>query len=216
MHAGLWLYEELFLLALNPERGAIPLTAPLEHVIIGAALTDLLLDDRIRIEKKGRSNRVVVFRTSLTGEPILDECLERIRKSQRTKSVQTWVATLAGLKNLTHGTAERLVRRGIVRREEQPFLVFFTRRIYPIVNGAKRAELVEHLRTCVRTEGEPPARAAALLALLKYAGLLATLFDSAERRTHRTRIKQIAKSHPMVGAVDDALAAVHAVAAAAG
>src|SRR5262245_1162990 len=155
MHASLWLYEELFLLTVNQERGTIPMAAS-SYVLIGAALMDLVLENRIRIEKKGPSNRIVMARTSLTGEPLLDECLERIRKS-KPRSLQFWVRALGRLPNLTHGTAERLVRRGIVRREVQPFLFFFTRRVYPIVNRRKRTELVERLRTSVRAATEPPA-----------------------------------------------------------
>ena len=77
----LYLYEEILLLALRDEQGTIA-TGFTEQVVAGAILAELLLDGRISIEDS-RKQLVDLQNNNLTGDPIMDECLEKMAASKR-------------------------------------------------------------------------------------------------------------------------------------
>ena len=96
----LFLYEEIMLLALRDEQGTIATGFP-EQVIAGAILAELLLEGRIAVEDT-RKKLVNLQDSKPTGDPIIDECLEKMSTAKRRASLQTWVSRLASTKNLRH------------------------------------------------------------------------------------------------------------------
>jgi hypothetical protein len=211
----LWLHEELLLLALEAGQGRPPVTGSLSHALAGALLAELLLNERARIEVSKRSKRLVVTRSSLLGEPLLDHWLERLRVSKPTTAA-AWVGRVAAQRGLADRVTERLWLKGTVRREERPFLLLFTRRAHPIVNTALVRASIARLRAALLDGANVPARDLALLGLLRHAGAVRAVFNAQERKLHKKRIRQLTYSDQAAGAIADALAAVHAAIAAAG
>jgi hypothetical protein len=184
------LYEEIMLLALRDEEGTIA-TGYSEHVVAGAILAELLLDQQISIEDT-RKQLVDLQNTKPTGDPIIDECLERIVTSKRRRSLQTWISRLAGTKDLRHKVARRLCDRGILRADLDKVLFVFTRQVYPEIDPLPEKKIVERLRTAIFTDrDEVDPRTVMLISLANGAELLNKTFGRKEVRGRRKRIEQI-------------------------
>ena len=124
---NLFLYEETMLLSLkdkrgSPESGAFYLTA-----MGGAILAELLLSGRIEIEEDRKKKFTRVKSDRSLGDPLLDECLRRIRKSDKRQQLQTWVSRFANTKDLKNRVAMQLCRLGVLRAAEDKVLLFFKR-----------------------------------------------------------------------------------------
>jgi golgi phosphoprotein 3 len=139
--SGLYLHEEVLLLAMHETRGT-PINAVYAYAVAGAALAELLLADRLGTEQVRKSNRVVLKGRTMMGEPYLDACLLEVAEAKRPANVQTWVSRFASMRDLKARLMERLYMRGLVRKEDRPFLLFFSRTVYPMANPQPRQEIV--------------------------------------------------------------------------
>lgn len=188
----LFLYEEITLLALRNEKGTVA-TGFAETVIAGAIMAELLLNERISVEQT-KKQLVNVENSNLTGDTLLDECLERISTSKRRASISTWVSRLAHLKKLRHRVALQLCDRGILHADEDKVLLFFTRKIYPEINPVPEKRIIDRLSEAIFTEATSvDPRTVVLISLAHGAGLLSVNFDRKEIRSRKKRIEQIVK-----------------------
>ena len=148
MQSALFLYEEILLLALRDEEGTIVSGTMYQYAIGAALLAELLLSKRIEVEQPGKRKRKLVSPISSTplGDPLIDECLEKIFVAKRRAVLQTWVSRFAGIKNLKNRVAQQLCRRGILRADEDKVLLIFTRKIYPEINPEPERELIQRMR----------------------------------------------------------------------
>jgi golgi phosphoprotein 3 len=189
---SLFLYEEIMLLALRNEKGTL-VTGFVEYAVAGAVLAEWLLDGRITIED-ARRHLVDVRNARPLGDPVLDECLERMLSAGRRGSLQTWVSRLAGIKDLRHKVARQLCERRILRAEEDKVLLLFTRRVYPEINPVPEKQIVERLRRAIFTDVDPvDPRTVVLVSLAHGAGLLNEAFGGRNVRGRRKRIDQMVK-----------------------
>jgi len=108
---SLFLYEEIMLLALRDEKGTIATDFP-EPVVAGAILAELLLDNRITIEDT-RKQLVNIINQRPVGDPVIDECIEKMATAKRRASLKAWVQKLADIKDLRHKVARQLCDRAI-------------------------------------------------------------------------------------------------------
>ena len=85
--------EELLLLALHDEKGSvIPAAAPvLNGALVGAVLMELGLQGRLREDADGG----LQVDMTPTGDPILDEAVQRVGDSDRPRTASYWVGRLA-------------------------------------------------------------------------------------------------------------------------
>ena len=186
----LFLYEEIMLLALRNEKGTVA-TGYSEHAVGGAVLAELLLDGRIAIDDT-RKQLVDIHSADPTGDPIIDECMERMTTSKRRASLKTWVSRLAGTKNLRHDVARQLCNRGIVRADESTVLFMFTRKVYPEINPVPERKIVERLRAAIFSDViRLDPRTVVLISLANGVDLLGATFGRKEIRTRKQRIEQI-------------------------
>jgi len=146
MQNTLFLHEEILLLALRDEEGTIASGTMYQYAIGADLLAELLLSKRIEVEQSGKRKLVNLVSPSPLGEPLIDQCLEKVSSAKRRAVLQTWVSRFAGVKNLKHRVAQQLYRRGILRADEDKVLLIFTRKIYPEVNPEPEKELIERLR----------------------------------------------------------------------
>ena len=137
------LYEKAMLLILKDREGTIAVNAA-NHVLAGALLSELLLEERIVAE--GDEHLLVPRDPRPVGEPLLDECLELIRTQPGPLPAKRWVPKLGALPGLHHRVARGLCQRGILREDEGKVLLFFTRRVYPEVDPAPEQALIESWR----------------------------------------------------------------------
>jgi len=211
MQNTLFLHEEILLLALRDEEGTIASGTMYQYAIGAALLAELLLSNRIEVEQSGKRKLVNLISSSPLGEPLIDQCLEKVNSAKRRAVLQTWVSRFAGVKNLKHRVAQQLCRRGILKADEDKVLLIFTRKIYPEVNPGPEKELIERLRCAIFTDTrdiEP--RTVVLLSLANSTGLLKVVFDKKMLKSRKARIKQIVNGEITGKAATEAIQAMQA------
>ena len=211
----LLLHEELMLLALHDEKGTI-ISGNSHFGLGGAIAAELLLQERIRIDESRRRKLVDVRSIRSVGDPIVDECLKKIRDAKRRASLQTWITRFSSVSKLRHRVAERLCERGILKADEKQLLVIFTRRIFPEIDPGPEQEIIERLRVAIfGNDREVEPRTVVLASLAKAVGLLNPIFGRRELRPRKQRLKSLAKGNVVGRATADAVAATQAAVAAA-
>ena len=111
--------EEALLLLLDEEEGIFQSVGKntLELAMAGAVLMGLAFADRIDTDLE----HMMVIDRAPTGNPLLDDVLERIAQGEVNNDTRGWIETLAVEKTASiqeHALAS-LVKQGILRREEK-------------------------------------------------------------------------------------------------
>lgn len=208
---GLFLHEEIMLLALRDEEGTIASGTMYQYAIGAAVLAELLLNERVAVEPSGKKKLVNLVSSMPLGDPLIDECLEKIGRAKRRAVLQTWVSRFAGVKHLKHRVAQRLCERGILRASEDKILLIFSRKIYPEINPEPESELIERLRQAIFTDvAEIGHRTVVLVSLAKATGLLKVVFDKKKLKGRKARIDQISNGEITGKAASEAIQAVQA------
>ena len=186
----LFLYEEIMLLALRDEQGTMATGFP-EQVVAGAILAELLLEGRISVEDT-RKKLVNLQDTRPTGDPIIDECLEKMSTAKRRASLQTWVSRLAATKNLRHKAAQQLCDRRILRADEDKVLFVFKRRIYPEIDPIPEKKIIDRMRDAIFNDhAKLDPRTIVLISLANGSDMLRQTFGRKELKPRKKRIEQI-------------------------
>jgi hypothetical protein len=206
---SLFLYEEIMLLALRDEKGTVATGFP-EQVVAGAILAELLLGNRIAVEET-RKQLVDVIDQQAFGDPVIDECLEKMVAAKRRAPLKIWVHRLARVKGLRHKVARQLCDRGILRAEEDKILLLFKRRIYPEIDPKPEREIIRRLRQAIFTDQRQlDPRTVVLVALASGADLLRLAFGRKELRPRKKRIEQITNGDVTGKATKEVIAACQA------
>ncbi len=208
----LFLHEEITLLALRDKEGTFQIGATYDYAIGGAVLAELLLNGRVVVEETRRKKLANLISPEPLGDPIIDECLQKVRCAKRRATLQAWVARFARVKRLRLRIGEQMCRRGILRADEDKILWIFTRRVYPEVDPVPERQLIERMRKAIFTDGQDiDPRTVILISLAKSAGLLNVVFDKNKLKSRQARIKQIIKGEMSGTATSEAIAAMRAV-----
>ena len=208
---NLFLHEEVMLLALRDEEGTIASGTMYSYAIGAAVLAELLLSERIAVEKVRRRKFVNLVSSTPLGDPLIDECLEKISCAKRRAVLQTWVSRFTNVKNLKHRVAQRLCDRGILRASEDKILLIFTRKIYPEINPEPEREMIERLRQAIFTDiADVAPRTVVLLSLANSTGLLNVVFNKKDLKSRRAHIKQVVNGEMTGKAATEAIQAMQA------
>jgi hypothetical protein len=209
---GLYLYEEIMLLALRDEEGTVASGAMYNYAVAGAILAELLLEGRIRIDEPRKRKKLVTLASDdPVGDELIDECLERIARARRRKRPQDWVSSFANIRQLKHRIAAQLCQRGILRADEDKVLLLFTRKIYPETNPEPERRIIDRLEEAIFTDTDDvDARTVVLVSLAKSTSILRAVFDRRQLKARKRRIKQIISGEVMGKAAQQAIEAAQA------
>ncbi len=211
IQSSLFLHEEVMLLALRDEEGTIASGTMYQYAIGAAILAELLLNQRIALDETRKKKLVNLISSTPLGEPLIDQCLEKIGNAKRRASLQTWVSRFAGVKNLKHRVAQGLCERGILRASEDTILLLFTRKIYPEINPEPERRLIERLRQAIFTDSrDVDPRTVVLVSLANSTGLLKVVFDKKELKGRKARIEEIINGEITGKAAKEAIQAMQA------
>lgn len=208
MDKTLTLAEELLLLGLHDEKGTVLMAAStgLTYGLAGAALIELERAGLVRIEGKD----LVAAPRGTTRDPILDEVLDAIRSSPKTRRIDHWVGRFGRSGSLKKKLLARLVEKGILVREEGRLLWLFPTSRYPQLDPRPEAGVRERIRSGVMGVPSPGEREGALISLVHACDLIGILFEKGERREAKAKAKAITRRQPIGGAVARAVEAVRA------
>ena len=212
----LHLHEQLMLLALRDEKGTLESKASMySYALGGAMLAELSLRGKIRIGDDKKAFVDLIDRSPL-GEPVLDECLDRVATAKRRARATTWVQRFAQVKRLRHRVAQGLCRRGILRDDEDKVLLFFTRRLYPTIDPVPERRLVNRLRDVIFSDSTPTdAETVIVVALANATGLLPIHFDRKDLRRRKRHLKRLTEGNMAGAAAQQAVLAAQQAAIAA-
>lgn len=202
--------EGFALLALKDETGEKQ-GQFVEYGLAGSALSELILRGKLA-QDQAKPKRLDIIDTETTGDRFLDLCLSTLVKAGSGKKITTYVNKLAGKSKLFREQALSLVEKGVLRTEPKSFLVFNWTQ-YPEADTVTEAKLEEHLAAVMFGGKAAEARDCVIIALAEKTQLLGKNFDKSAVRTHKARIKEIARGDTLaakatVAAIDAALTAV--------
>lgn len=205
------LHEETLLLALRDDSGTPNPFANLGTGLGAAILAELLLQERVVVEKDRKKQFLMVADDSSTGNALLDEALELVVTAKRRAQLVAWVQKFSALKSLMHRTAESLCDQGVLKLEEGRVLWIFKRRIYPELDGRIEKEILERLRKAIFTQtSELDARTVVLASIGQSTGLLRANFDKKKLKERKKRIEKLVQGELVGKAATEAVEAATA------
>lgn len=188
--------EEILLLTLDDATGrpvgAAGMAADL--AMAGAMLMELALAGRID------SDPDQLYQTDAAplGEAPLDALLARIGAQQPPQLSRWWMETLAReAAKLRAAWLERLVGRGILKREKGRVLWVFPDHRYPKRDDRQTREVRARLRGVILADEIPEPRDAMLIGLCRITGLVPLLLSPEEAARAEGRIAQLAALEEM-------------------
>lgn len=208
---GLFLHEEIMLLALKDTEGTIAPGTMYQYAIGGAILAELLLRRRTAVVEHGKKRLVDTIDETPVGDALIDECCERISTAKRRASLQTWVSRFAGIKDLRHRAARQLCQRGILQADEDKVLLIFARKIYPQIDPEPERQLINRLQEAIFADTpDVDHRTLVLASLANSANILQVIFDKKELKGRKRRIEQIVNGEVIGKATKEAIEAMQA------
>jgi len=182
--------EELLLLALDDEKGTIVDKTSIKYGLVGALLMDLALVNKIDTDLEN----LMIVDASPTGDDILDDVLTQIAQSDRTRTTEYWLVHLSQNSNtIKERLLDRLIQKGILKREEQKILWVFARRRYPVRDDKEEKEVKTRIREVILSDSIPDPRDVVLISLIKGCYLVDEIFSHKEIDAVKGRIEQIAR-----------------------
>ncbi|MGD2110097.1 MAG: GPP34 family phosphoprotein [Phycisphaerae bacterium] len=207
---NLRLHEEILLIALRDEKGT--LIRSCGYPMAGAILAELLLARRLEVTPD-QKKLVECVDASATGDPIFDECLDRMRTAKRRASLRTWVSRLASTTKFVPRVAAGLCERGVLLTEQDKVLLIFNRTVYPELDPKPERELVERLRKAIFTETrQVDPRTVLLLSIAHGADMLKIPFDRRKLRGRKKRIEALTNGDLLGSATKEAIQAAQTAA----
>jgi hypothetical protein len=205
MREHLHIYEALMLLALKDQEGTVAADGVgFPFSLGGSLLAELMLLGKVEIQEVKKKKFVNLKDSTPVGDPLLDECLEKVRTAKKRAQVNVWVSRFAHLKKLRHRAAEQLCRRGILRADEESVLLIFKRKVYPELDPGPERKVIEALRKAIFSdEEELNPLTSVLVALADKAGVLKNVFDKKELKARKARLKEIGEGEATAAAVKE-------------
>ena len=207
-HNNLPMHEEILLLALNDDKGTTSMGSMFANAMGGAILAELVMSKTIAISED-KHRKVTILSPALTGDSILDQCLQKIRDEKKAKKASDWVMKFASLKDLKNRTARSLVAKGILSESQDKVLGLFKRTIFPEATSGPEEQLRQRLHEVIFWDSnDPDARTVVVIALTNASQMLSGLFDKKDLKGRKARIKQLSSGEIVGQATKEAVEAI--------
>ncbi|MFD3374199.1 MULTISPECIES: GPP34 family phosphoprotein [unclassified Streptomyces] len=169
--------EDLMLLLMDDKSGAIAGAGTLYYTLGGAVLVELALDGQVMVDENDQGlNGLKVH--AVSGDPLSDPVLRTAhdKVTHRVRGVQTLLIEIGT--GLRETVLDRLVERGMLRRESKKTLGVFRSTSTTAADTRHKQALMERVRAVLVYGEEPDARTAAVIGLLSASGSLPSLHRS--------------------------------------
>ena len=182
------LAEEFVLLAYADDGTPLIDAMHLDNGLGGALLLELAMAGRVDVADK----KVVLLDQTPVGDPLLDSAIARLFADVKDRKPGHWVTQFA--KDTRPLVLEKLVAAGVLTVEKDKVLWVFPRTRYPAAHGVQPVEetaAIDRMRAALLGSGPVDPRTAALCALVGATDLDAKVFADLDRKTVKTRLKEI-------------------------
>ncbi len=184
--------EEIYLLSIdeNGKQHDNFKSESFDVIISSAILMDLALLHRIDSDMK----YIIPDKTQEIGDILLDGVVDEIVEYGNNRRIEEWISHLS-----IHGQFFRdeiitsLIRKSVLKIENEQVLWFFSKRKYPRVDDAELEEVQSRIRNLIFSDELPDERDIVIISILSNSNLLATVFTEEEITKYEARISQIAK-----------------------
>ncbi|USQ80867.1 GOLPH3/VPS74 family protein [Ornithinimicrobium faecis] len=172
-HSDLLLVDDLMLLLMDDDGASVQGAGTLYYTLGGAVLTELALLGRVEVDDSGVLNgpRVTPVGREPLPDPLLQSAFDLVAK--KTQRVQPLLIGIGA--DLWKVVRDRLVDRGLLRREEKRVLGVFRTTRWPAADAHHEAELRARIRRVLEDGETPDPRTAAIIALLSASGAMPSL-----------------------------------------
>ncbi|MGW7514290.1 GOLPH3/VPS74 family protein [Streptomyces sp. NPDC054796] len=169
--------EDLTLLMMDDKSGAIAGAGTLYYTLGGAVLVELGLGGHVTVDENDSGLNGVKVR-AVEGDPLPDPVLRAAQDkvAGRVRGVQTLLIQIGT--GLRETVLDRLVERGMLRRESRKTLGVFRSTATTAADTSHKEALVARVRAVLIDGEEPDDRTAALIGLLLASGTLPSLYRS--------------------------------------
>lgn len=201
------LVDQLTLLALDDEKGNfITDSFSFAYGLAGAIILELSLQERIIVEGKKLKVRSEVN----CGDALLDHFLDKISSSKKERSIQTWVETIGEKYTyIKEGTVEKLIKEGILRREEQKILWIFSVDKFPTENAKPENLLRKRLNDILLNEREVDMQEIMLISLIDMCELNNEVYGKERAKELKKKIKGIIEKGQLSSSIGKAVKEIH-------
>ncbi|MFJ5264716.1 GPP34 family phosphoprotein [Streptomyces sp. NPDC088387] len=169
--------EDLTLLMMDDESGAIAGAGTLFYTLGGAVLVELGLGGHIRVDESDRGLnglKVHAVADNPPADPMLRAAHEKA--SERPRGVQTLLIEVGS--GLRGPVLDRLVERGLLRRASRKTFGLFRSTATRAADTRHKEALMQQVRAVLVDGADPDTRTTALIGLLSASGTLPSLHRS--------------------------------------
>ena len=186
----LTLIEEILLLTLDDGGSFLPVPEySLELAAAGAILMDLALRDKLDADLRV----LMVVDRRPTGDDILDPVRQELGRAEEELQLRECLMRLARRESIKASALDRLVERGILRRDEKKLLWVFGSRRYPVIDNREETEAKLRILQILLTDEIPDPKDVVLICLADACSLFPSILSPQELTVARNRIEQVAK-----------------------
>ncbi|MFB9662542.1 GPP34 family phosphoprotein [Glycomyces mayteni] len=208
--------EDLLLLLLDDEKGHIAGEGTLYYPLGGAVLMDLALAGSVRFEEGSGAFSVAKVHAVAGAAPEDDLLADAYAVAAPKPRTVNELLILIGTKLRTR-VADRLVDKGLVRRDTKKVLGLFRSTTWPAADAAHEEELRGRVKAVLVGGEEPDARTGAVIALLSASGSLHQVlhYDELKWTELDKRARAVVEGRWAAEAVRNAITATNAAVASA-
>lgn len=183
--------EEIMLLMLDDDGKFVGVPDRLvRYGLAGGVLMDLALENRIDTDV----DKLVLVDSKPLEDNLLDSVLADIAASTETHGARYWIEHVVDRADDIRETAiERLVERGILKKEEGQFLWVFRARRYPVIDGTAEREVKLRIMEVLFSDKIPSPRDVVIINLAHACNLFKEILSARELVQAADRIDQVRK-----------------------
>ena len=195
---------ELIFLAIDESSGRLSTNAAshISYALVAAFLMEIELQKRISIQNKD----VIVVNPTAIEDFMIEDIFLEIKEAKRPKKTFEWIYQgFLYYDRFRKKIFRELMDKGIVGREESKVLTLFTMVRHPILRYDLQEQMLARIQRVLLKEQEPDDRTVYLLALIKFANLIKSLFGKEHRKEIEQKIDIFIRGNAFLKEIQDAI-----------